>query len=149
MAGHQEKRLAAAPSRLGRVSALALALAAALPAACGRAEFRMSGTVTIASALQRKAPRDNAVMFIIAKNHGGVPVAVQRIVNPQFPVKFTLKPEDLIMPEVPADTPLDIEVEMNTHGKLGQPQRGDLGGRHPSPAYPGERRVHIVVDRQL
>ena len=149
MAGHQEKRLAAAPSRLGRVSALALALAAALPAACGRAEFRMSGTVTIASALQRKAPRDNAVMFIIARNHGGVPVAVQRLVNPQFPVKFTLKPEDLIMPEVPADTPLDIEVEMNTHGKLGQPQRGDLEGRHPSPVFPGERRIHIVVDRQI
>ena len=88
MAGHQEKRVFAAPSRLARVSALALALAAALPAACGRGEFRLSGTVTIASALQHKSPRDNAVMFIIARNRGGVPVAMQRIVNPQFPVRF-------------------------------------------------------------
>ena len=128
---------------------LTLALAFLLPAACGRGEFRLSGTVTIASALQRKAPRDNAVMFIIARNRGGVPVAVQRIVNPQFPVKFTFRPEDLIMPEVPADTPLDIEVEMNVHGKLGQPLRGDLEGRHPSPVFPGERRIHIVVDRQI
>jgi hypothetical protein len=145
MAGHQKKRLAAAPSLL----ALILALAAVLPAACGRGEFRLSGTVTIASALQRKAPRDNAVLFIIARNHGGVPVAMQRVVNPQFPVKFTLRSDDLIMPEVPADTPLDIEVEMNTHGRLGQPQRGDLEGRHPSPVFPGERRIHIVVDRQI
>ena len=146
MAGHQEIS-ASAPGRLGRL--LLLALAAALPAACGRGEFRLSGTVTIASALQRRAPRDNAVMFIIARNRGGVPVAVQRIVNPQFPVKFNFKQEDLIMPEVPADMPLDIDIEMNTHGRLGQPQKGDLGGRHPSPVYPGERRIHIVVDRQI
>jgi len=121
----------------------------ALPAACSRGEFRLSGTVTIASALQHKAPRDNAVMFIIARNRGGVPVAMQRIVNPQFPVRFIFRSEDLIIPEVPADTPLDIEVEMNTHGRLGQPQRGDLEGRHPSPVFPGERRIHIVVDRQI
>jgi hypothetical protein len=128
---------------------LALALAFLLPAACGRGEFHLSGTVTIASAMQRKAPRDNAVMFIIVRNRGGVPVAMQRIVNPQFPVKFTFGPEDLIMPDVPADTPLEIEVEMNTHGRLGQPQRGDLEGRHPSPVFPGDWRIHIVVDRQI
>ena len=145
MAGHQEERRSPAPGRL----ALVLALAAALPAACGRGEFRLTGTVTIASALQRKAPRDNAVMFIIARNRGGLRVAVQRIVNPHFPVKFTFRSEDLIMPEVPADTPLDIEVEMNVHGRLGQPQRGDLEGRQPSPVFPGERRIHIVVDRQI
>jgi hypothetical protein len=131
------------------IGKLALALACLLAAACGRGEFRLSGTVTIASALQRKAPRDNAVMFIIARNRGGVPVAMQRIVNPQFPVKFTLGREDLILPEVPADTPLDIVVEMNTHGRLGQPQRGDLEGRHPSPVFPGDWRIHIVLDRQI
>jgi len=147
MAGHQEELSSATPGRLARVSALVLTLA--LPAACSRGEFRLSGTVTIASALQHKAPRDNAVMFIIARNRGGVPVAMQRIVNPQFPVRFIFRSEDLIIPEVPADTPLDIEVEMNTHGRLGQPQRGDLEGRHPSPVFPGERRIHIVVDRQI
>ena len=149
MAGNKEDRPSAARGRLARLGALALALAAMLPAACGRGEFRLSGTVTIASAMQRKAPRDNAVMFIIARNRGGVPVALQRIVNPQFPVKFTFRKEDLIMPEVPADAPLDIEVEMNTHGRLGQPQRGDLEGRHPSPVFPGDWGIHIVVDRQI
>ena len=147
MAGHQEKHANTAHASLIRI--LALILASALLAACGRGEFRLSGTVTIASALRRKAPRDNTVMFIIARNRGGVPVAMQRIVNPQFPVKFTFGPEDLIMPDVPADTPLEIEVEMNTHGRLGQPQRGDLEGRHPSPVFPGDWRIHIVVDRQI
>lgn len=148
MAGHQEARAPASPA--GRLALLAGALAlAALGGACRRGEFRLSGTVTIAAALQRRAPRDNAVLFIIARNRGGVPVAMQRIVNPHFPVRFTLRPEDLLMPDLPADTPLVVSVEMNTHGKLGQPRPGDLAGRHPSPAYPGDWRVHIVINDRL
>jgi hypothetical protein len=128
---------------------LLLVLSAAASAGCAKREFHLSGTVTIASVLQRKAPRDNAVMFIIAKNRGDVPVAVHRIVNPRFPVKFTLGPEDLIVPDLPSDTALSIEVEMNTHGAAGKPVRGDLEGVHLNPVYPGDRRIHIVVDRQI
>jgi len=135
---------------MNRALSLALAaLASASWAGCGHREFHLSGTVTIASVLQRKVPRDNTVMFIIAKNRGDVPVAVQRIVNPHFPVKFILGPDDLIVPEPPSDMPLRIEVEMNMHGALGRPQPGDLQGRHLNLVYPGERRVHIVVDHQV
>ncbi|MBI5239907.1 MAG: hypothetical protein HY926_05505 [Elusimicrobia bacterium] len=148
MAGHQEALSPAPPARRLALLAGALALAV-LGGACRRGEFRLSGAVTIASALQRRAPRDNAVLFVIARNHGGVPVAVQRIVNPQFPVKFTLRTEDLLMPDLPPGAPLDVTVEMNTHGRLGQPQKGDLMGRYPSTAYPGDWRVHIVIDTQL
>ena len=133
---------------MSRALALALALPALL-AGCGQREFSLSGTITIASVLQRRASRDNAVMFIVAKNRGGVPMAVHRIVNPQFPVKFIIGPEDLIVPELPADTPLRLEVEMNTHGTVGHPVRGDLRGAHPGLVYPGERHIHVVVDRQV
>lgn len=130
--------------------ALTLALAgAALLAGCAKREFRLCGSITIASVLQHKAPQGNAVMFIIAKNRGGVPMAVQRIVNPQFPVTFTITPADLIVPELPADTPLRIEVEMNSHGAVGKPLRGDLEGAHPNLVYPGDRRIHVVIDRQV
>ena len=131
-----------------RLAAGALALAC-LCAACGKGEFRLSGTITLASSLQRRIPRDNAVLFVIARNRGGVPVAVQRIVNPQFPVKFVLRGEDLLMPDLPAGTPLEVAVEMNAHGQLGKPRAGDLSGRCPSTAYPGDWGVHIVIDDQL
>ncbi len=124
-------------------------LAMALLAGCGRREFFLSGTVTIASALQKHLPANNTVMFIVAKNDGDVPVAIHRIVNPQFPVRFSIEPEDLIVPELPTDTPLRIEIEMNSHGAAGRPIRGDLKGAHPSPVYPGEKRIHVVVDRQV
>jgi len=116
---------------------------------CAKREFRLSGTVTIASVLQHRSHQSNAVMFIIAKNRGGVPLAVHRIVNPQFPVKFILGPDDLIVPDLPADTPLRLEVEMNGHGAVGAPVRGDLEGAHPNLVYPGDRRIHIVIDRQV
>jgi hypothetical protein len=122
---------------------------AVLAAGCAKREFRISGTVTIASVLQHRAPKDNTVMFIVAKNRGDVPVAVHRIVNPQFPVDFTLGPDDLIVPDLPADTPLRIEVEMNSHGAVGRRDRGDLEGRHPNLVYPGERHIHVVIDRQI
>jgi len=123
--------------------------AAALSAGCARREFRLSGTVTVASILQHRLPQGNCVLFIVAKNQGDVPVAVQRIVNPQFPVKFSLGPDDLIIPDPPADTPLRIQVQMNSHGAVGTAKRGDLEGTHPNMAYPGDRRIHIVIDRQI
>jgi hypothetical protein len=42
-----------------------------------------------------------------------------------------------------------VEVEMNTHGNVGHPVRGDLIGIYPDPVYSGERGVHVVIDRQL
>ena len=144
MAGHPEKQ--DFPSPRGLIIAAA---AVALLAGCGRKEFFISGTVTIASALRKHLPTDNSVMFIVAKNDGDVPVAVHRIVNPQFPVRFSIEPADLIVPEQPADAPVRIEVEMNTHGTAGKPVRGDLKGTHHTPVYPGEKRVHVVIDRQV
>lgn len=118
-------------------------------AACGRGEFRVSGTITIASHLRHSLPQANAVLFVIAKNRGGVPVAVRRIVNPQFPVSFTMAPEDLLVPELKDSGALRLEVQMNTHGNVGAPVKGDLGGAYSDAVRAGVRGVHIVIDRQL
>jgi len=148
MARHPTPRPGAAAGRLSRACAAVLA-AALLLTGCARRSFQLAGTVTLASVLRHRAPQDNAVLFVIAKNRGEVPVAVHRIVNPQFPAQFCFGPEDLIVPDLPPDTPLRIEIEMNAHGTLGRPARGDLEGAHPNLVYPGDRRVDIVIDRQV
>jgi len=130
-----------------------LILGAVSVLACGcralSSDFRISGTITMASSLQGRAPRTNSVLFIIAKNMGGIPVAVCRIVNPRFPLSFSLTPEDLLVPAAPPQAPLVLQVEMNTHGNVGAPARGDLEGTGPDPVEPVERGVHIVIDRQV
>lgn len=88
-------------------------------------------------------------MFIVAKNLGGVPVAVHRIVNPAFPVNYTMGPADLVVPGTHPRDQLRVEVEMNTHGNVGSAVRGDLAGAHPNPVQSGSKSVHIVIDRQL
>lgn len=129
----------------------ALLAAAALSCACGalHREFKVSGTITLAASLQAKAPRSGAVLFIVAKNRGGVPVAVLRIVNPQFPVDFTMTEAELLVPGSRPKGPFGISVEMNTHDRLGAPAPGDLEGTHRGTVSPGGRRVHIVIDRQV
>jgi len=130
--------------RAGLAAGLALALAA-----CGPRAFSVSGTITIASPLRARVPKQDCVMFIVAKNMGGVPLAVKRIVNPSFPVPYSLGGEDLVVPGSHPSEALRIEVEMNDHGNVGHPRRGDLSGAYPDPVYSGERDVHIVIDRQL
>lgn len=128
-----------------------LAAALALAAGCRalKREFKVSGTVTLSAGLQARAPRAGAVLFIVAKNRGGVPVGVLRIVNPQFPVDFTMTEADLLVPGSHPKGPLGLSVEMNTHDRLGAPAPGDLGGSQRDAVYPGERAVHIVIDRQV
>lgn len=87
------------------------------------------------------------MLFIIAKNRGGVPLAVRRIVNPQFPVDFRLGPEDLVVPGTRPAEVLRLEVEMNTHGNVGRPAKGDLEGSFPDAVYSGDRGLHLVIDR--
>lgn len=112
-------------------------------------EFTVSGTITIASHLQRKVPQGQAILFIIAKNEGGVPVALQRIVNPQFPVSFTLRREDLIVPGARQRDAMLLQVQMNGHGRAGQALPGDLEGDSKGPVQPGDKGIHIVIDHEL
>lgn len=134
-----------------RAAALALA-AAAILGACDwlTGDFRLSGTVEIAPELEARAPKTNSVLFVIARNGGGVPLAVHRIVNPEFPADFEMSAQDLLVPGIRRNEPLTIVVRLNAHGVLGQPQHGDLEGVGPAGASrPGERGVRVKLDKIL
>ncbi|NNN05809.1 MAG: hypothetical protein HKL90_07895, partial [Elusimicrobia bacterium] len=63
---------------------LAPVLAAAALSACDllSGNFRLAGTVDLSPRLRARAPKQNAMLFVVAENAGGVPVAIERIVNP-------------------------------------------------------------------
>jgi hypothetical protein len=128
---------------------LALALAAAALGGCNllTGDFSLSGTVDIAPRLRERAPKTNAMLFVVAENEGGVPVAVRRIVNPEFPAAFKMGPDDLLVPAVRRRERLKVHVEMNTHGDVGRPQSGDLSGDAHGIALAGDAGVKVVLDR--
>jgi hypothetical protein len=129
--------------------ALVLALLAGAASGCDllTGDFRLSGSVDIAPKLRARAPTTNAMLFIVAENAGGVPVAVHRIVNPEFPAEFKMTPEDLLLPAVRGREPLKVHAEMNTHGDIGKPRPGDLEGDAPGVVQPGASGVAVVLDR--
>lgn len=130
---------------------LALALCAAIAGGCEwlTGDFRLSGVVEISPLLEARAPKTNSVLFIIAQNAGGVPVAVHRIVNPEFPAAFTMTPQDLLVPGIRRNEVLTIVARLNAHGILSAAKPGDLEGRSPEPAHPGGRGVRIKLDKFL
>jgi hypothetical protein len=90
------------------------------------------------------------VLFIIAKNAGGVPVAVHRIVNPDFPAPFKMSPQDLLVPGIRRHERLTIVARLNAHGILSAPKPGDLEGRSsPDAARPGDHGVKLRLDKAL
>lgn len=126
---------------------LVLALAALGGCNLLTGDFSLSGTVDIAPRLRERAPKTNAMLFVVAENEGGVPVAVRRIVNPEFPAAFAMGPEDLLVPKVRRREPLKVHVEMNTHGDVGRPQPGDLQGDAPALTVSGAAGVVVVLDK--
>lgn len=109
-------------------------------------DFKLSGEVDIAPALASRAAKTNATLYIVARSEGGVPLAVHRIVNPEFPATFAMGPQDLLVPGIRRQEPLHLSVEMNAHGNLGQPKPGDLAGKLTAPVRPGARGVHLTVE---
>jgi len=124
------------------------ALAVAL-SGCERmiSDFRLSGTVDVSPALRGRVPRQNAMLFIVAKNEGGVPVAVERIVNPDFPAPFEMGPADLLVPAVRNREALTVHATLNTHGHMDAPRPGDLIGEAAGTVLPGAGGVSIVLER--
>ncbi len=127
-----------------------LALAAAVSGGCElfATDFRLSGTVDVAPRLRDRLPKENVMLFIVAENAGGVPIAVHRIVNPEFPAAFRLGPSDLLIPTVRRREPLKVHAEMNTHGDVGTPKPGDLEGDAKGELFPGMGGIRVVLDLQ-
>ena len=135
--------------RLRRLLAGALGLAVA--AACAREvdRFSLSGSITVSARLHHRAEMPNTVLFIVASNAAGVPIAVQRIINPTFPLEYRMSNEDLVLPGPVWGGALTVKTLVNSSGKVGVTQRGDLTGSHRGSVRAGERGVDVVIDGEI
>ena len=107
--------------------------------------FNISGTVTVPERLARMAEADNNSCAIIVKNEADVPVAIKRVVNPKFPLEFTMGEADLLAASL--DDSLKLEVQINNHGKLGVIKEGDIFGAAEGSIKPNAKNVLVQADK--
>jgi len=109
--------------------------------------FALSGRVVVPERLLELAQADNNACAIIVKNEADVPIAIKRVVNPKFPLEFTLGEEDLL-----TGTPggnLKMEVQINNHGQLGLIKQGDIFGACDTTLAPNTQNVVVSADKTL
>ncbi|MBI5243542.1 MAG: hypothetical protein HY922_07640 [Elusimicrobia bacterium] len=143
-----------APRRRDRpVLALAGLLAlASLACACrpaSEARFRLQGVITASPQIQRKAERPETVLFIVAMNAAGIPVAVKRVLHPRLPLEYQLTEDDLLLPGPASRGPLAVKVHINTHGQAGITVHGDMIGVNTGPVYSEDNGVNVFVDKEV
>lgn len=109
--------------------------------------FSISGTITVPERLAEMAQADNNSCAIIVKNEADVPVAIKRIVNPKFPLDFTLEETDLLTGSVEGN--LKMEVQINSHGQLGVIKQGDIFGSCEQVLSPNTQNVLVAADKTL
>ena len=110
-----------------------------------RAVFLVKGTAEITADFAERAARPNTMLFLVAENEGGVPVAVKKILNPVFPVDFQMTPSDLIMPDI-LTKKVYLEAFVNSHGQLGVFKNGDLKGSLKTPLFIFSKHNNILID---
>lgn len=116
------------------------------PAAGGEA---IRGTISLAPELEGRVPA-GAILFLIARRgEGGPPLAVQRVVEPRFPLEFSIGPEDRMIAQMPFEGPLLLTARIDADGNAMTRQPGDLQGAAPGSYEPGASAVAIVVDEVL
>ncbi len=107
--------------------------------------FRISGTVSVAQELLPNLPGANSMLFIVARNESGVPVAVKKIISPVFPAKFEMTTSNLIMPDL-LTRMVYLDALVNTHGQLGVLRRGDLKGTRQDRVRFISKNIEITLD---
>ena len=112
----------------------------------------ISGTITIDDKIKAKLDA-NAALFIIARpagGPGGPPLAVKKIDKPNFPLKYTLSQENVMMQGTPLSGKVNITVRLDKDGNPTTRSAGDLTGEYKNnPAEVGAKSADVVLDQVL
>ena len=110
-----------------------------------RQAFSLRGQVEITAGLAEAASRPNTMLFLVARNKTGVPVAIKKIINPVFPLDFRITSENLMLPELLTKS-LFLEAFLNNHGELGVFRPGDIKGEIKSPVLFREKGINLILN---
>jgi hypothetical protein len=90
------------------------------------------------------------VLYVIARTaQGGPPLAVSRIANPSFPMRFSIGPENRMNQSMPFAGEMRITFRVDSDGNAMTRNPGDLQGASETPNVPGDRGITLLIDEVL
>jgi hypothetical protein len=110
----------------------------------------IEGVIDLAVELAAERPA-GAVLFVIARpqgSRGGPPLAVLRIPNPDFPLEFSIGPEDVMIPSMQFVGPISLSARLDEDGNAMTRGAGDISSVTAEPLEPGETGIEIVLSKR-
>ena len=115
------------------------------PAGSGKT---IRGVVRVAPALADKAEGKAAIFIIARGKQPGPPLAVMRILNPRFPLEFTMSEQNVMMQGAAFEGEVSLIAKLDGDGKVGT-EPGDIFGGARGPVQVGARGVEIVLSQEV
>ena len=91
---------------------------------------------------------DTGVLFVIARPQGvqgGPPLAVLRIANPEFPVEFSIGPQNVMIPSMRFEGAISLSARLDEDGNAMTRGSGDISSRVEEPLSPGTTGVKLLL----
>ncbi len=108
----------------------------------------IEGRIELASELARPAA---AVLFVIARpqgSEGGPPLAVLRIPNPEFPLEFSIGPDNVMIPSLRFEGAISLSARLDADGNAMTRGSGDISSQVEEPLAPGATGVTLLLNER-
>jgi len=106
----------------------------------------IGGTISLAPELAGKVEAAG-VLYVIARNGPGPPLAVARLQVQSLPVRYQLSADNVMMPGMPFEGSMTITARLDRDGAVGPPQPGDVEGATSSAVAVGTQDADIVLSQ--
>ncbi len=107
----------------------------------------VSGTIRMSANLPVKAWRTRTLFIILEREEGGPPLAVQRLVETQFPYRYVITKDDVMIRGRKFAGRVRVRARLDADGVPGPLVKGDFEGRAAGPVTVGAKNVDVVIDR--
>jgi hypothetical protein len=108
----------------------------------------IEGRIELAAELM---PPDAGVLFVIARpqgTQGGPPLAVLRIPDPEFPLEFSIGPENVMIPSLRFEGAISLSARLDADGNAMTRGNDDISSQVEAPLAPGATGVTLVLNER-
>ena len=120
----------------------------------GSAVARPTGGAAIEGRIELAAeliPPDAGVLFVIARpqgTQGGPPLAVLRIPDPEFPLEFSIGPENVMIPSLRFEGAISLSARLDADGNAMTRGSDDISSQVEERLAPGAAGVTLVLNER-